>query len=149
MTQHATVQESLTAYTVCLYGVHVVEFPKEWKGVAESTANNINRAIELERRRVLFEQARKAGWPGTIPAHLGSYEADAALKQVDAFMGGRVDWLPISSAPKDQSKVLVLCGGEPMVARYLTAWGGWANVEGQVLNPKPTHWKPITAVRTL
>lgn len=78
-------------------------------------------------------------------------------KTTQSAAAGSTSWLPIATAPKDGTIVLVndttegLC---PFVAaRYLDSpeWSGWIYDEevltdNNALGPNPTHWLPIPPV---
>lgn len=58
------------------------------------------------------------------------------------------EWMPIESAPKDGTKVLVAEAGYWLaVAAYIPAHSGWIETEasGLKLN-QPTHWMPLPAI---
>lgn len=60
------------------------------------------------------------------------------------------DWLPIETAPKDGTRVILSWGGKSINGFYLdnrstsAPWAGW-RVESMVPCPagKPTHWQPF------
>lgn len=52
-------------------------------------------------------------------------------------------WLPIETAPKDGTNVLVVEDGNVLVASYINGYG-WDIYPGQLINP--THWQPLPQV---
>jgi hypothetical protein len=80
---------------------------------------------------------------------------ECLVAELSAAMGGRGDegWRPIETAPKDGTKVILLCvsksmsfGGTHAIQGY---WGGntgfenWITLSSYKL--RPTHWMPLPA----
>jgi hypothetical protein len=85
-------------------------------------------------------------WADVDPAiafHLIERYADNwahAGMMIAAWADARSTWLPIDSAPKDGSWVLVAMTGYPDTVRWVN--GGWHDGSGgRMTNPR--HWMPI------
>ena len=90
---------------------------------------------------ISFFPARQLGDSYTI-----QHAAAEILKMHEAAID--TAWLPISSAPKDETLVALLCPNGPDYGRYYNyshredaqLAGEWSTMLG---NGEPTHWKPL------
>lgn len=65
-------------------------------------------------------------------------------------MGEAMEWQPIDTAPKDNTRILLFDFYEREVAfaRFVGAWGcpyandGWFTIPG-AYRKRPTHWQPL------
>jgi hypothetical protein len=71
------------------------------------------------------------------------------------------DWQPIETAPRDGTRLILLCNGHPSLGRYIHreattngvrdevhSFSGWVWAGGFLSHgkPEPTHWLPIPPV---
>ena len=107
--------------------------------------------------RDALEVVRKASWANEEDAHCGcehcekKREAIAALSALVERAGEPVAWIPIETAPKDGTRILLAypCGAVKF-GFYLdnsdTArpWAGWRVTSGELTpNGQPTKWQPL------
>lgn len=115
-------------------------------------------ADELERLGKLIDQA-KANAPQSYD-HIDGGERRRAFEQhVAGLMLGVVDhlpaiiaalraqeWMPIETAPRDGTKVLLwpgyLMGGDPMTGWWARLARKWV-AAGEPFDSQPTHWRPL------
>ena len=97
-------------------------------------------------------------WQGDSPLRCVAAEsrervpAEVQLQRIFDAASEDHDWLPIDSAPKDGTRVILSWGGKSITGFYLdnsktaTPWAGW-RTESLVPQPtgKPTHWQPFPA----
>lgn len=77
---------------------------------------------------------------------------DLALSALDQERLQPVEWLPIETAPKDGTRIILAWGGASVVGYYLdnsgyrNPWKGWRTPS---MEPTPrgliTHWMPLPA----
>ena len=86
----------------------------------------------------------------------GEYEAVDLIDTVVArLMPAGDGWMPIETAPKDGTRVLLMLRGPKppeMIARWTQAWTSedddlleWINDEEDTIYGTPTHWHPLPA----
>src|SRR5688572_10345855 len=86
-----------------------------------------------------------AGVTGSSPVPPTNKSAKNTMKHTgDAGSGATtMTWLPISSAPKDGTHILVRTTKfGPIVAHWDAMWGEWQSVPGHY-SCKPTHFMPL------
>jgi len=72
-----------------------------------------------------------------------------ARAAVTAYLAEAGDgWMPIETAPKDGTKILLwpgyLMGGDPMSGWWARLAGKWVSA-GEPFEVAPTHWRPLPA----
>lgn len=95
-------------------------------------------------------------WQGDTPLRCVAAEsreripAEVRLQRILDAASEDHDWLPIDTAPKDATRVILSWGGKSINGFYLdngrssVPWAGW-RVESMVPQPpgNPTHWQPF------
>jgi hypothetical protein len=78
--------------------------------------------------------------------------ARTAVPELLRALKGKLDWQPIETAPKDGAGYLVfptpLFGADQAGVAYWDRDEGyecWRDLEGERLDPQPTHWMPLPA----
>lgn len=64
-----------------------------------------------------------------------------AVNTIEQLQKGKAQWQPIETAPKDGFH-LQLYRPEIQFVGYF-AKAGWCSTSCQVIDPPPTHWKPL------
>ena len=114
-------------------------------------------AEQLERCRDAFERWCKSQWPYTFersPTAINLYHVWEVQNLWEAFQAAwqaaQPKWLPIESAPRDGTKILVLEDCDVFAAHFNDTGDDdsyWSVYCGQpaVYQPRPTHWMPLPA----
>lgn len=99
-----------------------------------------------ESAKKLFEKL--FGTPDWSHAHARSTIADAL--RAERERGARERWMPIETAPKDRTRIiLATIGGHVTVGHWLDnsntswPWQGWSTDRGPFAIDGVTHWMPL------